>query len=242
MLKLFSKIKANLKNNENKNGLINLYLLDSYTKKHDFTLVDTGCGNGSNLTEIITKYPDATFIGIDNYKPDLDVAKKALHGKAKFLLCDCLDMKLDNKTIDIVLSNQVIEHITDYEKYVSEMKRILRDKGLLIISTPNFLHPRNVLLKLFFQKPIMRWENNKGLSPDEYRGHIKEFFEDELISLLEKHNFKLIESRPILPEPTMKGNFTFIVYRFLEYIFFILTKPFVSKAYSKNLNMIFENN
>ena len=113
MLKLFSKIKANLKNNENKNGLINLYLLDSYTKKHDFTLVDTGCGNGSNLTEIITKYPDATFIGIDNYKPDLDIAKKALHGKAKILLCDCLDINLDNKTIDIVLSNQVIEHITD---------------------------------------------------------------------------------------------------------------------------------
>ena len=89
MLKLFSKIKANLKNNENKNGLINLSLLDSYTKKHDFTLVDTGCGNGSNLIEIITKY-EATFIGIDNYKPDLDIAKKALHGKAKFLLCDCL--------------------------------------------------------------------------------------------------------------------------------------------------------
>ena len=242
MLKLFSKIKANLKNNENKNGLINLYLLDSYTKKHDFTLVDTGCGNGSNLIEIITKYPDATFIGIDNYKPDLDIAKKALHDKAKFLLCDCLNMKVDNKTIDIVLSNQVIEHITDYEKYVSEIKRILRDKGLLIISTPNFLHPRNVLLKLFFQKPIMRWENNKRLPPDEYRGHIKEFYEDELIRLLEKHNFKLIESRPILPEPTMKGNFTFIVYRFLEYIFFILTKPFVSKGYSKNLNMIFENN
>ena len=70
----------------------------------------------------------------------------------------------------------------------------------------------------------------------------KEFYENELIRLLEKHNFKLIESRPILPEPTMKGNFTFIVYRFLEYIFFILTKPFVSKGYSKNLNMIFENN
>ena len=242
MVKLFSKIKSSLKNNENKNGLINLYLLDNYINIENFTLVDAGCGNGSNLNDIVTKYPYARFIGIDNYKPDLEIAKTTLRGKADFLLCDCLDIQLDTKTIDIVLSNQVIEHIAEYEKYVSEIKRILKDKGLLIISTPNFLHPRNVLLKLFFQKPIMRWENNRNLPLDEYRGHIKEFLEDELISLLEKHNFKLLESRPILPEPTLKGNFTFIIYRFLEYIFFILTKPFVGKNYSKNLNMIFENN
>ena len=79
---------------------------------------------------------------------DLDIAKKALHGKAKFLLCDCLDMKLDDKTIDIVLSNQVIEHITDYEKYISEIKRILREKGLLIISTPNLHLSKKLNLKL----------------------------------------------------------------------------------------------
>jgi 2-polyprenyl-3-methyl-5-hydroxy-6-metoxy-1,4-benzoquinol methylase len=186
MVKLFSKIKSSLRNNENKNGLINCYLLDNYTKKDDFTLVDAGCGNGSNLNDIITKYPYARFIGIDNYKPDLDIAKIALEGKADFLLCDCLDIKLDNKSVDIVLSNQVIEHITKYEKYVSEIKRILKDKGLLIISTPNFLHPRNIFLKLFLQRPIMRWENSSKLPPDEYRGHIKEFKKDELISLLEK--------------------------------------------------------
>ena len=242
MVKLFSIIKSSLKNNENKNGLINLYLLDSYMKKDDFNLVDAGCGIGSNLSEIIAKYPDATFIGIDNYKPDLEIAKEAFYGKADFLLCDCLDIKLDSKSVDIVLSNQVIEHINDYEKYIAEIKRILKDKGLFIISTPNFLHPRNVFLKLFFQKPIMRWENNKNLPPDEYRGHIKEFFEDELITLLEKNNFKLLESKPILPEPTLKGNFTFVIYRFIEYIFFIFTKPFVGKTYSKNHHMIFEKN
>lgn len=242
MVKLFSKIKSSLKNYEDKNVLINLYLLNNYMKKDDFTLVDAGCGNGSNLSAIIARYPYAKFVGIDNYKPDLEIAKKTLDNKADFLFGDCLDMKLDSKTVDIVLSNQVIEHINDYGKYISEIKRILKDKGLFIISTPNFLHPRNVLLKLFFQKPIMRWENNKNLPPDEYRGHIKEFFEDELISLLEKNNFKLLESQPILPKPTLKGNFTFVIYRFLEYVFFILTKPFISKTYSKNHNMIFENN
>ena len=240
ILKLTLKLKTSLINNENKNRLINLDLLDTYVKQQDFTLLDAGCGNGINLVDIILKYPDAKIIGIDNFKPDLDDAKKRFLNKIDFLHSDCLDMKINSRSIDVVLSNQVIEHISKYEKYLSEIKRVLKNKGLLILSTPNFHNPKNTLLKLFFQKPIMRWENNKNLPPNEYRGHVKEFYEDELITLIQKHNFKLLASRPIIPRPSLKGNIPFIVYRLFEYLFYILTKLFVSKGYSNNHNMIFE--
>ena len=240
ILKLSSKVKTSLINNENKNRLINLDLLDTYTKQRDFTLLDAGCGNGTNLEDIILKYPDAKIIGIDNFKPDIDYAKKKFVNKIDFLHCDCLDLKINSESIDVVLSNQVIEHIVKYEKYVSEIKRILKTDGLLILSTPNFHNPKNTLLKLFFQKPIMRWENNKNLPPDEYRGHVKEFYEDELITLIQKHKFKLLASRPIIPKPSLKGNIPFIIYRLFEYLFFIITKPFVRQGYSNNHNMIFE--
>ena len=239
--KLFSKVKTSLINNENKNRLINLELLDTYTKQRDFTLLDAGCGNGTNLEDIILKYPNAKIIGIDNFKPDIDDAKKNLPIKL-ILYCDCLDMKINSESIDVVLSNQVIEHIVKHEKYLSEIKRILKSEGLLILSTPNFHNPKNTLLKLFFQKPIMRWENNKNLPPNEYRGHVKEFYEDELISLIQKHNFKLLASSPIIPKPSLNGNIPFILYRFFEYLFFTITKPFVRKGYSNNHNMIFEKN
>ncbi len=242
MFKLISKLKTTIINNENKNRLINLELLDTYIKKHDFTLVDAGCGKGANLGDIILKYPNAKIIGVDNFKPDLDDAKKRFSNKIDFLCCDCLDMQINSKSADVVLSNQVIEHILKYEKYLSEIKRILKSKGLLILSTPNFHNPKNTLLKLFFQKPIMRWENNKNLPLDEYRGHLKEFYEDELIRLVQKYNFKLIASKPIVPRPSLKGNIPFIIYRLFEYLFYLLTKPFVSNGYSNNHNMIFEKN
>ena len=238
--KLSSKVKTSLINNENKNRLINLDLLDTYAKKGDFTLLDAGCGNGTNLEDIILKYPDAKIIGIDNFKPDIENAKKKFANKIDFLYCDCLDMKINSESIDVVLSNQVIEHIVKYEKYLSEIKRILKSEGLLILSTPNFHNPKNTLLKLLFQKPIMRWENNKNLPPSKYRGHVKEFYEDELITLIQKHNFKLLASRPIIPKPSLKGNTPFIMYRLFEYLFFIITKPFVKQGYSNNHNMIFE--
>ena len=242
MFKFIFKLKTSIINNENKNRLINLELLDKFVKKHNFTLVDAGCGKGKNLGDIILKYPNAKVIGIDNFKPDIEVAKKKFADKIDFLHCDCLDMKINSESIDVVLSNQVIEHIVKYEKYLSEIKRILKSEGLLILSTPNFHNPKNTLLKLLFQKPIMRWENNKNLPPNEYRGHVKEFYEDELISLIQKHNFKLLASRPIIPKPSLKGNIPFILYRFFEYLFFTITKPFVRQGYSNNHNMIFEKN
>ena len=240
MSRLISKLKSSLINNENKNRIINLELLKNYAKGDDFTLVDAGCGQGTNLIDVISKYPKSKIIGVDNYKPDLLIAKKRFTNKVEFLYSDCLDMKIDSGSIDIVLSNQVIEHIPKFEEYLLEIERILKGNGLLIISTPNFHNPKNTFLKIFFQKPIMRWENNQNLPPDKYRGHVKEFLEDELINQVQKCNFKLLASRPILPSPSLKGNLPFIIYRFLEYTFYSFTKPFVGKGYGNNHNMIFE--
>ena len=74
IFKLSSKVKTSLFNNENKNRLINLDLLHTYTKQRNFTLLDAGYGNGANLEDIILKYPDGKVIGIDNFKPDIDEA------------------------------------------------------------------------------------------------------------------------------------------------------------------------
>ena len=137
MFKFIFKLKTSIINNENKNRLINLELLDKFVKKHNFTLVDAGCGKGKNLGDIILKYPNAKIIGIDNFKPDLDDAKKRFPNEIDFLHCDCLNMKINSKSVDIVITNQVIEHITKYEKYLSENKRILKSNGLFILSTPN---------------------------------------------------------------------------------------------------------
>ena len=153
-MKIIPKIKSSLKGYENINKVINLELLNKYAESDDFTLVDAGCGSGENLMEIILNYPKAKIIGIDNHKPDLNNAKKRFSDKAKFLYGDCLNMEIKSETIDIVLSNQVIEHITRYEKYLHELKRILKSNGILILSTPNFHNPKNILLKLFLKNQL----------------------------------------------------------------------------------------
>ena len=240
MFKILFKIKSKVKSNENRNEAINLYLLNNYIKKSDFKLLDAGCGKGSNLYSVLKKFPEAKIVGIDNYKPDLDIAKYFFLNKVEFILGDCLKTGLTSSSFDVVLSNQVIEHIKKYDEYLKEIKRVLKPKGLLILSTPNFHNPKNVFLKLFFQKPIMRWENNQNLPLDKYRGHVKEFYEKELVAVLDKHNFRLLESKPIIPKITLNGNILFILYKIFEYVFYKITKLFVENGYTINHNMIFE--
>ncbi len=39
--------------------------------------------------------------------------------------------------MDVVVSFETLEHIEDYEKFMAELKRVLKKDGLLILSTPN---------------------------------------------------------------------------------------------------------
>lgn len=56
-----------------------------------------------------------------------------------FLSCDKQDftkMSYEDKKFDVVLSNQVLEHIKDEQKCLSEINRVLKDDGIAIINIP----------------------------------------------------------------------------------------------------------
>tara|TARA_B100000029_G_scaffold317350_1_gene309814 strand:+ start:1160 stop:1924 length:765 start_codon:yes stop_codon:yes gene_type:complete len=229
----------------NRNEEINFILLSKYLNQlksiDELTLLDSGCGPGKKIIKIKDRFPNfRKYIGIDNYAPSIKRCIKLNEPNIEFILGDCLDMPIESKTIDIVISNQVIEHISKYHIYINEIKRVLVKDGLLVISTPNIHCPRNTFLKLIGKKPILRWSNIHNLPLDEFKGHTQEFTEIELIDLFISNGFKLIESYPIRPMITFKGNLIFNFYSIVEFLFFKLTQPFVPKGYSKNNNMIFK--
>jgi ubiquinone/menaquinone biosynthesis C-methylase UbiE len=81
---------------------------------------------------------------------------------------DATDLQFDNDTFDVVISFEVIEHILDYQKYLTEVTRVLRPGGIVILSTPNklFTSPNN--------QPVIR-------------GHIKEFSAQEFKDVLSEY-------------------------------------------------------
>jgi len=101
-------------------------------------ILDIGCGEGV-LVYLIFKKTKSQITGIDTDQLSLEFAKskfKSLKVKAKFFKANAYKLPFKNNTFDTIVSAEVIEHLSDTHKYLSEIKRVLKPGGKVIITTP----------------------------------------------------------------------------------------------------------
>lgn len=96
-------------------------------------ILDLGCGSGwlSNLL--------ATFgptLGVDQSSHAASVAREQ-YPRAKFETADILQWDYPAESFDIVVSQEVIEHVEDQQRYLQIASNLIRDDGFLILTTPN---------------------------------------------------------------------------------------------------------
>lgn len=63
-------------------------------------------------------------------------------------------LPFDDETFDIVIGNQVLEHIQNTDGFLREIWRVLKEGGYCVISTPNLASLHNVALLLMGMQPI----------------------------------------------------------------------------------------
>lgn len=96
---------------------------------------------------------------------------------------------LKDKLFDTVVSMDVIEHLYDIDNFLSEIYRVLKVGGKVIISTPNTTSWKNRLILLFGRNPF--------IEQYEMTGHIVFFDHKSLKKKMKKFGFKNIELKPI---------------------------------------------
>ena len=116
----------------------------------DKKVLEFGCGSGygshiiSNECKHITAVDiseDAISYAKQNYKNE-NLEFQQIHN------IEHSKMNFENNSFDVVISFQVIEHISDSMAYINELYRVLKNKGIIIIVTPDRVS------RLFsFQKP-----------------------------------------------------------------------------------------
>lgn len=98
-------------------------------------ILDVGCGAGY-LLACLERWYDADLIGGDVAGSYVRYAADSLD-RANVVRFDGTRLPFRAGTFDVVFSLQVVEHVRRPERLVAEAARVLRPRGLFVLTTPN---------------------------------------------------------------------------------------------------------
>jgi ubiquinone/menaquinone biosynthesis C-methylase UbiE len=97
-------------------------------------LIDIGCGEGITLEKLVRRFPDHEVLGLDLSDDNLAICEQH---NLPVRRSNVYDLQLEDDSSDCCLLLDVIEHLDDPRKAVSEIHRVLRRGGRAVIMFPN---------------------------------------------------------------------------------------------------------
>jgi 2-polyprenyl-3-methyl-5-hydroxy-6-metoxy-1,4-benzoquinol methylase len=96
-------------------------------------ILDFGCGDG-RFTSFLGYFGQTE--GVELSDAAIENANKN-YKHVRFIQGDCLTITLPANEYDVIVSQEVIEHIWEQKKYLEQCHKLLKKKGYLILTTPN---------------------------------------------------------------------------------------------------------
>lgn len=137
-------------------------------------VLDVGTGPGQIVIKLARRLTRWKFVGVDRSAhmiaeavANLAAAGKELAGRVEFQVADGNALPFPDATFDIVLCNSVLHHAAEPEKLLSEIARVAKPRGAILLRDlrrPNrFVHPLHV-----------RWHGRH------YSGKMRELYRDSV--------------------------------------------------------------
>jgi SAM-dependent methyltransferase len=130
-------------------------------------VLDAACGEGYG-TALLAAAGARSATGVDLDEVTILHARER-HPGPEFLTGDVLELALEADAFDLVVCFETIEHVSDPNRALGELDRVMAPDGLLIVSTPN---------------------KHRYLVENEFHEH--EFFHEEFVALL-RERFERVE-------------------------------------------------
>jgi HAD superfamily hydrolase (TIGR01549 family) len=153
-------------------------------------VLDVGCGSGFYARELAqlgarvtaTEYAASALAQARQNVGDLAAG-------IEFRVEDAQSLSLPEESFDRVLLSEVIEHLREPERAISEAARVLRPGGVLAVSTPSRFSPLNLAYAV--KRRVRRYAFNEHLhefTPGSFRRLVAEYLD---VESLEFANFVL---------------------------------------------------
>lgn len=171
------------------------WLIEKLDPEKRKKILDVGCGDGFYLHLLLSLKNKNTLVGIDIDPNALSSAKKNLKGrKIKLLRGDLTKLPFKKNAFDAVLTSEVLEHVEDEVGALKEIRRVLKPKGVLVLSVPHanyplFWDPVNYFLERMFRTHI-----STGFWAGIWNQHRRLYTRKKIESVLKKSAFKKIET------------------------------------------------
>lgn len=179
-------------------------------------VLDAGCGEGYGA-DLLRRSGASRVVAVD-YDPSAVGNVRARYAGILCLQGNLVQLGLESGAFDLVVSLQTIEHLWDQSAFITECRRVLRDGGTLVLSTPNRLtfpagncyHTRELtatelsdlvggpveIYGLWHGPRLRAWESAYGSCVDAQLAGAPESWQPELADLVRSityHDFELTD-------------------------------------------------
>lgn len=189
-------------------------------------IIDIGCGKGRYL-DFLSR--GKFVVGLDNNPSAIKLAKSK---KTNFILADVNELPFKSGSFDFVLFSEVMEHLENPNKALSEIYRIMKRGASLVLTTPSKKYPftwdpenkiRELLnLKIRKRKEFSNWT----------LAHKKLYSSEELKEVLKKARLKEIKVYNL-------GHLFTPLIQWVWFLFYLLEKRIMYKIFRINFDPVF---
>jgi ubiquinone/menaquinone biosynthesis C-methylase UbiE len=173
------------------------------------SILDIGCGDGTRLSVLPGEYKT----GVDISRVAINLAKNN-YPDIKFIKGDIERLPFKDNLFDITYSAFVLEHLRNTERVISEMIRVTRNNGKIVLIAPNYGAPNRA-------SPVYRGSRIIKL----LQGYVRDIFSNQIGNKLnwkqvkaDKNIKDYVQDIDTLVEPYLGSLIKYLKYNNLKII------------------------
>jgi len=153
--------------------------VEEFVRGENLSVCEIGCGNGQNLVNFANK-----GFQVWGVEPDTNARTVALQSLSNIFAgtVDNLPAAITEGKYDVILMSHVLEHFVDINTAIANVKRLLKDNGILIVEVPN-------CKALGFDTYLETWPMS------EIPRHLNFFTPSSLKKVLAQHDLEVVDEK-----------------------------------------------